>query len=319
MGVALRTALFWAIYRVTERAPVMQQPIDKVRAASDLRNKVLSLPPSRLITGRPDKSVEITESSCPIGDGVELPLRIYRPVTAGETPPVIVNYHGGGWVSGTPKQSEWWSAGIAARTGAVVVSPQYRLAPEHPFPGPVEDCYAATEWIAAHGDELGVDTSRLAVMGDSAGGNLAAVVSLLARDRKGPKIALQLLIYPSVDFATDYPSETENAHAPILSKKDTKNIPALYLQGADEKDPLASPIFADHHDLPPALIQTAEFDPLRDQGPAYAAALRTAGVPVRLTNYVGAVHGYISLPNVCPASRQALAEAAAGLREALAP
>ncbi|SHF59018.1 acetyl esterase [Jatrophihabitans endophyticus] len=317
MAIPLKTAAFWAVYRVVGGS-VMQQPADSVRKASDLRNRSLRLPGAKLIIGRADPSVSISQATYRTADGTEQGLRVYRPagIAAGTVPPVVVNFHGGGWVSGSPEQSEWWCAGIAARTGAVVASVTYRLAPEHPFPTPVEDCYAATAWVAEHGAELGVDTSRLAVMGDSAGGNMAAVVSVMARDRGGPAIALQVLLYPSVDFVTEYPSKTENANAPVLSARDMDNVPRLYLQDADPKVPYASPLFADHHGLPPALIQTAEFDPLRDQGPAYAAALREAGVPVRLTNYVDAVHGYISLPNVVYAARQAQGEAAAALRDA---
>ena len=222
-------------------------------------------------------------------------------------------------MSGDPRQSEWWCSAVAAQANAVVVSVDYRLAPEHPFPTAAEDCYAATAWVVAHAAELGVDPQRVVVMGDSAGGNLAAVVALMARDRGGPPLAGQLLLYPSVDLDADYPSKEENANAPILSKKDLDTTWHMYVQdGSDHKDPYASPLFGKHEDLPPALIQTAEFDPLRDQGPAYAAALRAAGVPVRLTNYVGAVHGYISLPGVVPAAHQALGEAVDWLREVFA-
>jgi acetyl esterase len=319
----LRTAAFWSVYRVLDRAPVMQQPADKVRAKSELRRRLIRLPAARLITGRPDRSVTIADTSVRLGDGgddAELPLRIYRPHAEGSEPlPVVMNFHGGGWVSGDVRQSEWWCAGIAAGAGVVVVSVEYRLAPEHPFPTPVEDCYAATRWVAEHGAELGADGSRIAVMGDSAGGNLAAVVCVMARDRGGPPIALQVLIYPSVDVGGDYPSKHENADAPFLSARDLDNTPHLYLLGsdADMKDPYVSPLFADHQDLPPALIQTAQYDPLRDHGPAFAAALRDAGVEVRLTNYVDAVHGYASLPGLSPSAGQALAEAVAAVRQYL--
>jgi acetyl esterase/lipase len=316
----LRTAAFWAVYRVFDRAPVMQQPVDKVRAASNLRQRLFRVPGAWLITGRPDRSVTIADTAVRLDDGTELPLRIYRPrVPGGEALPVVVNFHGGGWVSGDARQSEWWCAGVAAGARAVVVSVEYRLAPEHPFPTPVEDCYAATKWVAEHGAELGVDGSRLAVMGDSAGGNLAAVVCVAARERGGPPIALQLLIYPSVDVGGDYPSKQENATAPVLSTKDVENTPRLYLRDTDtdRKDPYVSPLYANHDGLPPALIQTAQYDPLRDEGTAYAAALRDAGVEVRLTNYVDAVHGYASLPRVCPSAGQALSEAVDTLRQRL--
>jgi acetyl esterase len=316
--IPLRTRAFWAIYRQIERSPVMQQPPEKVRAASDRRKKMVGLPGMWLITGRPDHGASISDTSLKLDDGTELPLRIYRPRESGIDPlPVIVNFHGGGWVSGDARQCEWWCAGIAARAGVVIVSVDYRLAPEHAFPIPGEDCYATTTWVAEHADELGVDGSRLAVMGDSAGGNLAAVVALMAREQGGPDIKLQVLIYPSVDLDGErYLSSSQNANAPVLTSKDMDNTPLLYLRGsgADLKDPHASPLFADHHDLPPALIQTAQFDPLRDQGVAYAAALRDAGVEVRLTNYVDSVHGFISLPGVAAGGRQAMDEAVQTIR-----
>ncbi|HKC26555.1 MAG TPA: alpha/beta hydrolase [Jatrophihabitans sp.] len=320
MALPLRTAAFWTVYRVLDRAPVMQQPAHRVRAKSNLRNRLFRLPVAWLITGRPDPSVAIADSKLCLADGTELPLRVYRPREQGAEPrPVILNFHGGGWVSGDARQSEWWCAGVAAGAQAVVVSVEYRLAPEHPYPTPPEDCYAATNWVVEHAGELGVDASRLAVMGDSAGGNLAAVVCLMARDRGGPPIALQVLVYPSVALGTDFPSKFENANAPIITAKDLENTPRLYLDGtgADIDDPYVSPLYANHHNLPPALIQTAQYDPLRDHGAAYAAALRGAGVEVRHTNYVDAVHGYASLPNIAPAARQALAEAVITIRERL--
>jgi acetyl esterase len=194
----------------------------------------------------------------------------------------------------------------------VVVSVDYRLAPEHPFPAAAEDCYAATVWAAEHAGDLGADGTRLAVMGDSAGGNLAAVVPIMARDRGTPPIAFQLLIYPAVDLVNTYPSEDENEFAPILGKADL-SVNEIYCPG-HEREPYASPLFGDLEGVAPALVQTAEHDPLRDQGAVFADALRAAGVPVRLTNYVDAVHGYISIPGVIPVARQALAEAVAELR-----
>jgi acetyl esterase len=314
----LRTRAFWSVYRVLDRAPVMQQPADRVRARSEQRKRLFRLPVARVITGWPDRSVEISDTTMRLEDDTDLPLRIYRPKAGGAEPlPVVVNFHGGGWVSGDARQSEWWCAGVAAGAGVVVISVEYRLAPEHPFPTATEDCYAVAKWVAEHGAELGVEGARLAVMGDSAGGNLAAVVTLMARDRGAPDIALQVLIYPSVAVGVDFPSKHENADAPVLTAKDVANTPRLYLLGtdADTKDPYVSPLYAEHHDLPPTLIQTAQYDPLRDEGAAYAAALRDAGVDVRLTNYVDAVHGYASLPGISPSAGQALAEAIEMIRQ----
>jgi len=320
VAVPLRTKVFWELYRRVERFPVMQQPPERVRRASDQRNRMLQLPLAWLLIGRTDPGVTATDTVATLPDGTALPLRIYRPRGATGPLPVVMNFHGGGWVSGNIRQSEWWASSIAARSGAAVISVEYRLAPEHAFPGPVEDCYAATLWAVEHAAELGLDVSKLAVMGDSAGGNIAAVVCLMSRDRGGPPIALQVLIYPGVDFLSEFASKSENADAPILCKRDIDNAQRLYFHGSDGDcaDPYASPLRAKHHDLPAALVQTAQHDPIRDDGAAYAEALRQAGVPVRYTNYVDAVHGYISLPALVPAARQALAEAATAIRDAFA-
>lgn len=319
MAIPLRTKIFWGLYRRLERSPVMQQPPDRVPQARDLRNRMLRLPGAALIIGATDPGVTVHDSEATLPDGTALPLRVYRPRAASGPTAVVMNFHGGGWVSGDIRQSEWWASSVAACSGATVISVEYRLAPEHPFPTPVEDCYGATLWVTEHAGELGVDGARLAVMGDSAGGNIAAVMSLMARDRSCPRIALQVLIYPSVDFVADFASKHENAGAPILCQKDIGNVHELYFHRSDRErtDPYASPLRPKHEDLPPALIQTAEHDPIRDEGRAYADALREAGVPVRYTNYVDAVHGYISVPNVVPAARQALAEAAEAIRGAL--
>jgi acetyl esterase/lipase len=319
MAIPLRTTAFWAIYRLFDRTPPMQQSVDKVRAAAELRRKSTRLPGAWLLIGRLHKGVDVSDAEAVASDGTPLPLRVYRPKGVSGRLPVVVNFHGGGWVSGDVRQSEWWASSVAAQAQVVVVSVEYRLAPEHPFPTPVEDCYDTTRWVADNADNLNVDPARLAVMGDSAGGNMAAVVALMARDRGEPDIALQVLIYPSVELGGDYPSERENANRPLLTAKDVANTPGLYFHGStrERTDPYASPILGKQEGLPPALIQTAEFDPLRDHGAAYATALRAAGVEVRLTNYIEAVHGYVSLPGVQPVAHQAVAEAAAEVRRHL--
>jgi acetyl esterase/lipase len=317
MAIPLQTQIFWKALSRMSGTPLMQLPPDQVRAASDKRKKLIGMPGGALIVGRPHPDVLIGDKTAKGTDGVAIPIRVYRPADSlDEALPLIANFHGGGFIAGDPQQSEWWCSSIAHDVRAVVVSVDYRLAPEHPFPAAAEDCYAATVWAAEHASDLGADGARLAVMGDSAGGNLAAVVSVMARDRGTPSIAFQLLIYPAVDLVNTYPSEDENEFAPIIGKADL-HAHELYCPG-QASDPYASPLFAKHEGLPPALIQTAQHDPLRDQGPAYAEALRSAGVAVRLTNYVDAVHGYISIPGVVPAARQALAEAVEALRSGLA-
>ncbi|HEY8828940.1 MAG TPA: alpha/beta hydrolase [Jatrophihabitantaceae bacterium] len=318
MAIPLRANLFWRLASLIDRASAATLTADNVRASSDRRKKLTALPGMTLFLGRTDRGAQAEDSVAELPDGTALPVRVYRPRAASGTAlPVVVYFHGGGWVSGDARQSEWWCSSIAAQADVVVVSVDYRLAPEHPFPVPGQDCYVATVWVMEHAEELGVDATRLAVMGDSAGGNLSAVVCLMARDQGGPAIALQVLLYPSVEIVESFPSEDENAHAPVLTKADLTVFSRLYLGGADGTDPYASPLRGKHTGLPRALIQTAQHDPLRDHGPAYAAALRDSGVEVRLTNYVDAVHGYVSLPGIVPAARQALAEAVVEVRSAL--
>jgi acetyl esterase len=311
MVVPMQTQIFWKALSRLGGVPLLQLPADQVRAASDRRRWLIGLPGAARIVGRPHPDIFITEKTA---DGVR--VRVYRPADSlDDVLPLIVNFHGGGFIAGDPQQSEWWCSSVSYDVRAVVVSVDYRLAPEHPFPAATDDGYAALRWAAGHALDLGADGTRLAVMGDSAGGNLAAVMCLMARARGGPPIAFQLLICPAVDLVNRYPSEDENEFAPMLGKADLQ-AHAMYCPG-DESNPYASPLFAEHQGLPPALIQTANHDPLRDQGAAYAAALRRAGVPVTLTNYVDAVHGYISIPGVVPAARQALTEAVEALRAAL--
>jgi acetyl esterase len=320
VAIPLRASVFWRLVTLIDRAAAGALTPENARAASNRRKRLSELPGMTLALGRADRDARVHDGAAHLPDGSTLPIRVYRPRGAwAQRRPVIVNFHGGGWVSGDPEQSEWWCSSVAARAGVVVVSVDYRLAPEHPFPVPLQDCYAATVWVTERADDLGVDATRLAVMGDSAGGNLAAAVCLMARDLQGPAIALQVLIYPSVEVVDAFPSEDENAHAPVLTKADLKVFSALYLAGRDGTEPYASPLRAKLDDLPRALIQTAQHDPLRDQGTAYATALRQAGVDVRLTNYTDAVHGYISLPGLVPAARQALAETVDTVREALKP
>jgi acetyl esterase len=321
MTIPRRAALFWRVMTAVGGPSIFQLPHDRVRAASDRRRRLSRLPGAFLVSGRPNPTVQVEDRTATVSDGTVLTVRVYRPRAVGVSAlPVVVNFHGGGFASGDPFQSEWWCSEVAARVPAVVVSVDYRLAPEHTFPAGAQDCYEATAWVTRHAADLGADGARLAVMGDSAGGNLAAVVSLMARDRTGPAIALQVLLYPVVELVDSFASEDENAYAPVLTTADLKGASGLYCRAAEATDPYASPLRASSHaGLPPALVQTAQHDPLRDQGAAYAAALRAAGVQVRLTNYVDAVHGYISIPGVVPAARQALAETVAELRSALRP
>lgn len=318
MAIPLQVHLLWRVLSASGGMSAMRGSVDEIPAARERRKRLMALPGASLIVGRPHPDVLITTKSVAGWNGAIIPARVYRPAgTADRLLPLIVNYHGGGFVSGNPEQSEWWCSSISHDAEAVVISIDYRLAPENPYPIPVEDCYAATVWAIDRAADLGADGSRVAVMGDSAGGNLAAVVCLMARDRDGPPIRFQLLVYPAVDLVNSYPSEDENEFAPILGKADL-GVDAIYCPG-HQSEPYASPLFGSHEGLPPAFILTAHHDPLRDQGPAYAEALRRAGVPVHITDYVDAVHGFVSVPGVVPAARQALAESVSALTAALAP
>ncbi len=248
-----------------------------------------------------------------------LSVRVYRPRSAPPGPlPLVVHFHGGGWTLGTLASGDWICSRVAAAACVLVVSVDYRLAPEHRFPAAAEDCYAALVDVVGRAGELGADPHRVAVMGDSAGGNLAAVACLMARDRGGPRLALQGLVYPATDLTLASPSIEENAHAPVLSRADVVAFRDHYLGGQDPRHPYASPLHAaDLRGLPPALVQVAEHDPVRDDGLRYAAALVAAGVPVRTTTYVGMPHGYLSFPRLCSSAPQAVAELAAALAEAL--
>lgn len=265
----------------------------------------------------PEQVAKIENRTIPAPTG-EIPVRIYTP--EGDGPfPLLVFFHGGGWVIGDLDSHDDLCRALTNAAGCVVFAVDYRLAPEHKFPAATEDCYAATEWAAAHAAELHADPDRVAVGGDSAGGNLAAVVTMMARDRGGPKLIFQLLIYPATDFRGGTPSHQENADAPILDRETQLWFTNHYLNGEEDKlNPLASPLLAsDFHGLPPALVITAEYDPLRDEGEAYAEQLKAADVPATVRRYDGLIHGFFSFGVGMDKVQQAMAETATTLREAL--
>jgi acetyl esterase len=250
--------------------------------------------------------------------GGEILVRTYRTSTDASLPTVVF-FHGGGWVIGSVDISDASCRQLASLSGCLVCSVDYRLAPEHKFPTAVDDAFAATVWIAEHAHELGGDPSRLAVAGDSAGGNLSTVVSLLARDNGGPKIAYQALIYPAVDFVQEWPSYERNGDGYFLTRRDMEWFRDHYLSSvADRSDWRASPLGAKSlAGLPPALIIAAEFDPLVDQDLAYAEALERAGVPVTLRQYDGVIHGFWSMEGVIDKGGEAMNEVVASLAETL--
>lgn len=266
---------------------------------------------------QPEKVAAIENRTIP-GPAGDIPIRIYRP----EGPPVgaLVFFHGGGFVLGSLESHDDVCRMLTNRSQAVVVAVDYRLAPEHKFPAAPEDCYAATRWVADNTATLGVPAGAIAVGGDSAGGNLAAVASLIARDKGGPKIKFQLLIYPSTSASADWPSVQEFKDAGyFINGNDMEWFHAHYIRDqADSVNPHAFPYNApDLTGLPPALVITAGLDPLRDQGEAYAARLRDAGVATVLKRYEDVTHVFVSMAPRLDKGREAIEESAAAVRAAL--
>lgn len=250
-------------------------------------------------------------------DGRDIPIRIYTP--AGNAPfPALVFYHGGGWVLGSIESHDAICRELANLASCVVVSVEYRLAPEHKFPAAVEDAYESLEWIVDHAAELGIDADRIAVGGDSAGGNLATVTCLIAKERSGPRLVHQLLLYPSTGPAAGTPSMSENAQGYLLTQDMMGWFQSHYLNGPEDRNhPYLSPILSDELEgLPPATILTAQYDPLRDVGAAYAQKLQAHGVEVYYKNYEDLIHGFANFSSFVPEARLAVAEGAQELKKA---
>ncbi len=249
------------------------------------------------VTDEPDIELESVEDHAIDGPHGDLAVRSYDPGTEGEDRPLIVYFHGGGWVVGSIDTHDGVCRKLADDTGYPVVSVDYGLAPEYPFPEGLQDCYAALEWVAEETDALNADPDGIVVGGDSAGGGLAAGLSLLARDRGGPDIAYQLLIYPSVGDATVTEAYEENSEGYFLTEDDMEWFRDHYFETEiDMRNIYAFPLFAnDLSDLPPATVITAGFDPLRDVGAMYADRLADAGVPVEYHNYDDMIHGFFSM------------------------
>ncbi len=288
---------------------IHELPVNQVR---ELVSSLMS------VNASPESVSEVSNRRVP-GPGGPIPVRVYLPRSGGSLP-VLVYFHGGGWVAGDVDAYDATCRALTNAAGCAVVSVDYRLAPEHKFPAAAEDCYAAVQWVAAHAGEFGGDATRLAVGGDSAGGNLAAVVAHMARDQGGPAIAFQLLVYPVTDHNFSTPSYQENADGYLLTKDAMVWFWNHYLRdSADGGSPIASPLRSTNlAKLPPALVITAEFDPLRDEGEAYAKRLESAGVPTTLKRYDGMIHGFFGLGGVFDQGRQAVKDAAASLQNAFA-
>ncbi len=260
----------------------------------------------------------VADHQVPVAGGA-ITVRVYTPA-AGGPHPALVYYHGGGWVIGDLETHDGICRALANHAGCVVASVDYRLAPESKYPVAVEDAYAALTWLVESAGRLAIDPRRVAVGGDSAGGNLATVAALMARERGGPRLVQQVLIYPVTEHGLDTPSYHENAAGPILTREAMRWFWDHYLASpAQGREPYASPLLATSlAGLPPALVITAECDPLRDEGEAYAARLRDAGVPVTLTRYPGMFHGFFRMTRLLDQARVALDEVAGALRKAFA-
>ena len=278
--------------------------VDRVSSAAEARAQAKQMP-------RPpdvEAVAEVVDRTIP-GPAGDIPIRVYRPDEAGPVPGVVY-FHGGGFVICDLDSHDGAARRITNALGAVVVSVDYRLAPEHPWPAAADDSYAATRWVGDHANELGIDPARLVVAGDSAGGNLTAVVAQMARDQGGPPLAFQLMVYPVIDLGatrSEYPSQRENAEGYFLTVGHMEWYRRQYLSDeAHGEEPYASPIKASSlAGLPAACVITAEMDPLRDEGEAYGRALEAAGVPVTIHRAPGMFHGFFNMDAVLDGSKDA--------------
>ncbi|MCK9686736.1 alpha/beta hydrolase [Scleromatobacter humisilvae] len=293
-----------------DRPPLSEMTVEMARAG--LRGL---LPPSD------EKVGAIADFELPGADGQPVRARAYTPRDARPGPlPLVMFLHGGGWIGGDLESHDATCRALANASGCKVVAIDYRLAPEHKFPAGLNDCYAALQWLAVHASALGADPGRIAVCGDSAGGNLAASVAIMARDRGGPALAFQVLVYPVTHHAFDTPSYREYGQGYLLTLEGMQWNWNHYLPDpAAGRDPLASPLLApDLRSLPPALVIVAECDPLCDEGEAYARRLAEAGVAVECRRYDGMLHAFFTLGQVFDDGRASVAHAGAALRRALA-
>jgi len=275
--------------------------------------------PMKMLGGEPPALGHVEDLSVP-GPGGNVPVRMYASEPGGLRP-VLIYFHGGGFVFGNLDTHDAVCRALAKESGAVVISVDYRLSPEHKFPAAVEDSHAVIVWVAANAERLGVDARRIAVGGDSAGGNLAIVIAMRCRDAGGPALAAQVLLYPLTDFSSfETGSHRELGEGYFLTRGAMDWFRGHYLAAADlARHPEVSPLLApDLSDLPPALVITAEFDPLRDEGEAYAERLRQAGVPVTMARYPGMIHGFVSMRGVLAGGRRAISEAARFTRSMVA-
>ena len=313
---------------MAELDPDAQRVLDLIRESGRPPYETLTPPEARefyragrrVLQPDPPEVAEVRNLEAPVPHG-PIRLRLYRGIGSerGAPLPALVYFHGGGWVIGDLDTHDGVCRLIANAAGCAVVSVDYRLAPEHKFPAAVDDAVSATEWVAAHGAILGIDPDRLAVGGDSAGGNLAAAVALIARDRGGPSLRFQLLLYPATDFVTSDDPQRERFEGFPLNVVTMNWFRDHYLRNSgDYGDWRASPLrAADLRDLPPAYVLTVGFDPLRVEGERYARRLREAGVPVQHRHVERQMHGFLTMGKIIAAAKPATEEAAAAVKVAL--
>jgi len=302
---------------IAESMAAMFPEIDFTRSGTEHRRLLREAAPD-VLPGASEPIGSVEDRSIP-GPAGEIPLRVYRPVDAGSEPlPIALFTHGGGWVLCDLDSHDDVCRAISNASGAMVVAVDYRLAPEHRFPVGLEDAWAALVWVAEHASEIAGDPARLAVVGDSAGGTLAAALALLSRDRGGPTLACQVLIYPVIDYRFDTPSHRDPGNPHVLQSDEVRYFWQEYLADpSDGESPYASPIRARSlTDLPPALVLTAEFDALRDEGEAYAKRLAAEGVETEATRYEGMMHSFVTFLDALPDARRAVDQVGSGLRRA---
>jgi acetyl esterase len=267
--------------------------------------------------GEPEAVGRVEDRTIP-GPATDIPVRVYYPKELKPENPALVFYHGGGWVVGNIDTHDDICRALTNYANCVTISVDYRLAPEHKFPAAVEDSYAAVQYVYDHAEDFQVDRTRIAVGGDSAGGNLAAVVTNLAKEKNSPAISFQLLIYPSTNAGGEPTvSMVENAQGYFLEKGTMEWFRDCYLNSEEDKqNPMVSPmLYEDFQGLPPALVITAEYDPLRDEGEAYAKKLAEAGVPVETIRFDGTIHGFVSMSAVISQGKVALKKSGEALKK----
>ncbi len=315
MPLPLRTRLFaWLLPRLPGGTVAGAHP----EAIARMQERTIpDTPVTRAVMGRPLARVRIDEVEV---QGVEqaLTTRRYHPDPGRDDLPLLVYLHGGGWVLRDLEVADWLLTRVARATPAVVLSVDYRVAPEHPFPAAVDDAVTAIRWLSAHGQQVGGDPRRLAVMGESAGANLATVAALTLRNER--VLAAQILLYPPVDLTGDIRSLPDDPDPPILTREGQRTFRELYLGAADPTDWRASPLLApDHRGLPPTLLVVGDHDPLAPDVRRYAEVLERSGVPVRLRTYRDAVHGFLCFPGVVHHATQAAVDIVTELRHHLHP